>query len=291
MESKKSIYDLIPQQYYPKTELISSAMTWEKLKGFLENSTLQFPIIAKPDIGLRGASVKKITNFEELKQYHAKANFDFLLQEYIPYNHEIGLFYVRYPQEQHGRITGIVAKEFLKVIGDGVSTLEVLLLKNPRYALQLPILRKELGNQLNEILPLNVSRTLVPYGNHARGAKFLDFSNRITPELTATFDKICQQIDGFYFGRLDVMYANWADLEEGKNFSIVELNGAASEPTHIYDPKHSLFFAWKELFRHQKMMHAISNINYQNGYAFLSFKKGMEQFRLHREHSLKIFTL
>jgi hypothetical protein len=33
---------------------------------------------------------------------------------------------------------------------------------------------------------------------------------------------------------------NVEELEQGINFSIVELNGA--EPTHIYDPKHSLFF-------------------------------------------------
>jgi hypothetical protein len=46
---------------------------------------------------------------------------------------------------------------------------------------------------------------------------------------------------GFYFGRLDVMYNTVEELEQGINFSIVELNGAASEPTHIYDPKHSLF--------------------------------------------------
>jgi hypothetical protein len=35
------------------------------------------------------------------------------------------------------------------------------------------------------------------------------------------------------------------ELEQGINFSIVELNGAASEPTHIYDPKHSLFLHGK----------------------------------------------
>jgi hypothetical protein len=38
------------------------------------------------------------------------------------------------------------------------------------------------------------------------------------------------------------MYNTVEELEQGINFSIVELNGAASEPTHIYDPKHSLFF-------------------------------------------------
>jgi hypothetical protein len=52
------------------------------------------------------------------------------------------------------------------------------------------------------------------------------------------------QIPEFYYGRLDIMFTSWEDLAQGLNFSIVEVNGAGSEPTHIYDPKHSIFFAW-----------------------------------------------
>ena len=290
MESKQSIYDLIPSQYYPQTVLISENTSWENLEIKFKNSPLQFPLIAKPDIGLRGASVKKILNYIELKSYHEKANFDFLLQECIPYENEIGLFYVRYPHEKQGRITGIVAKEFLSIVGDGKSSIATLLAQNPRFAIQLPVLQKEYGSQLDAILPMGESQTLVPIGNHARGAKFLDYSDRITPELTQTFDGICRQIEGFYFGRLDIMFDNWIDLAKGQQFKIVELNGAASEPTHIYDPRHSLFFAWKELIRHQKMMFEISRLNHKKGHSFLSFKKGMEQYRLHQQHSLKIFA-
>ena len=75
---------------------------------------------------------------------------------------------------------------------------------------------------------------------------------------------------------------------KGNNFSIVELNGAASEPTHIYDPKHSLFFAWKELARHIGYMYRISAANHKRGIPYLSHKVGMEQYRLHLEQSKKI---
>ena len=54
------------------------------------------------------------------------------------------------------------------------------------------------------------------------------------------------------------MYNTLEELEQGKNFAVVELNGAASEPTHIYDPQHSIFFAWKELTRHIRYMFEIS---------------------------------
>jgi len=288
MDSKREIYDLIPQKYYPKTDFIQEAIPFDDVLQILESSKIKLPFIVKPDIGLRGSAVKKITNLDELKAYHNKANFDYLLQDLIPFENEVGIFYVRFPNEKNGRLTGIVAKEFLIVEGDGIATIEELLKVNPRYEFQLKVLQKEYGKQLLEILPNGEKRNLVPYGNHARGAKFLDYSHLISPELTKVIDEMCLQIPEFYFGRMDLMYNTWAELEQGKNFSIVELNGAASEPTHIYDPKHSLFFAWKELARHISYMFQISVANHKRGFPYLTHKVGMEQYRLHLEQSNKI---
>ena len=99
---------------------------------------------------------------------------------------------------------------------------------------------------------------------------------------------MCLQVPEFYFGRMDVMYNSWEELKQGKNFSIVELNGAGSEPTHIYDPKHSLFFAWKELARHIRYMFQISVENHKRGFPYLSHKEGMKQYRLHLKQTTKI---
>ncbi|WP_421012197.1 D-alanine--D-alanine ligase [Flavobacterium sp. PLA-1-15] len=288
MESKKEIYDLIPQQYYPKTELINESSSYEKVLDVIHESGIQFPLIAKPDIGLRGSAVKKINTSEELKYYTEKANFDYLVQDLIPYPNEIGIFYVRYPHQNEGRITGIVSKKFLIVTGNGMATIEELITENPRYELQLNVLKKEYGNKLQTIPAQGEKINLVPYGNHARGAKFLDRSDWITYELNATLNKICLQIDGFYFGRIDLMYNSLEELERGENFSIVELNGAGSEPTHIYDPKHSIFFAWKELFRHITYMFEISVENHKRGFPYLEHKIGMKEYRMHLEQSKKI---
>ncbi len=288
MDSKIEIYDLIPQKFYPETKFVKEKIPFDKVETLLETSNINFPFIVKPDIGLRGSAVKKVTNLEELKAYHNKANFDYLLQNLIPYENEVGIFYVRFPHEKHGKITGIVAKEFLIIEGDGCSTIEELLKVNPRYEFQLKALEKEYGSQLKTILVKGEKRNLVPYGNHARGAKFLDFSHLISPELTKVIDEMCLQISEFYFGRMDLMYNTWEELEQGKNFSIIELNGSASEPTHIYDPKHSLFFAWKELARHISYMYRISVENHKRGFPYLSHKVGMEQYKLHLEQSNKI---
>ncbi|HEU4495843.1 MAG TPA: D-alanine--D-alanine ligase [Flavobacterium sp.] len=279
MDSKIEIYGIIPQQYYPKTELIKEGTPFGEVLQAAEASGLDFPLVAKPDMGLRGTAVKKINTPAALKAYAEKADFDYVIQDLIPFANEVGIFYVRYPDEKEGRITGIVAKEFLMVRGDGTSTIESLVRKNPRHEMQLKALRKEYGPRLKEILPLGEILNLVPYGNHARGAKFMDMTNWITPKLTEVINEMCLQIPGFYFGRLDVMYSNFKELEKG-NFLLVELNGASSEPTHIYDPKHSLFFAWKELARHIRYMFEISLINNKKGIPFLTYKEGIRQYRL-----------
>lgn len=283
MESKKEIYDLIPDAYYPKTVLIKSGTSLEEINENIIKNKIEFPFIAKPDIGLRGTAVKKIESVEDLIKYSTKANFDFLIQEFIPYPNEIGLFYVKLPNEMNGKITGIVSKEFLIIKGNGLNTIKELLLKDPRYEFQLEVLQKEYGDQLNQILPENESLNLVPYGNHCRGTKFIDFSHYITPKLEETFTQICNQINGFYYGRMDIMFDSFEKLEEGKNFQIVEINGAISEPTHIYDPNHSLFFGWKELIRHFHYLYKISKHNNKNGATYLSFKDGVSEFKKHNQ--------
>ena len=288
MESKKAIYDLIPQQFYPITSLIKEGTSVEEIENTIKEVGMKFPLIAKPDIGLRGSGVKKIETLTDLEQYASKANFDYVIQDLIPFPHEVGIFYVRYPHQKTGKITGIVSKEFLIITGNGIATIEELIKENPRFELQLKVLKREYGDRLSTVLKAGEKMNLVPYGNHARGAKFIDGSHWVTSKLETVIDEMCVQIPGFYFGRLDVMYNTIAELEDGKNFLIVELNGAASEPTHIYDPKHSLFFAWKELSRHIKYMYEISAANNKNGVPYLAHKEGVKEYRLHIKQSDKI---
>jgi hypothetical protein len=280
MERKSDIYDIMPQAFYPKTLLIKENLAGEQIKLLIQENNFQFPLIVKPDIGGKGRGVKKVICVEDAVDYIFYAKFPMLVQSLVNYKNEVGIFYYRYPWQENGQISGIVAKEFLSVIGDGINTIESLVMQNPRYILQLQSLRKMPDINLKEVLAWNEEKIMVPFGNHARGAKFLDVSNKITPQLEKTIDTICKQIPGFYFGRLDVMYTNWEDLSIGKNLSIIELNGAGSEPTHIYDPSHSIFFAWKEIAKHLKILFKISVYNHkQKKIPYLSFKKGIKIFK------------
>jgi hypothetical protein len=82
---------------------------------------------------------------------------------------------------------------------------EELIKLNPRYELQLEVLKQEYGIKLLEVLQ-GEKLNLMPYGNHARGAKFTDASHKVTQKLENTINEMCLQIPGFFFGRMDVMY-------------------------------------------------------------------------------------
>jgi hypothetical protein len=246
---------------------------------------MMFPLIAKPDMGERGVQVKLLHTAADLETYCRMSKVDFIVQEYIDHALEAGIFYYRIPGEKKGHISGIVGKEFLSVTGDGRSTIAILLEKQDRALMQLPSLRMTLEATLDMVLPAGVHQVIVPYGNHSRGALFIDERHRINDALTNVIDAVCKQIPGFYYGRLDIKFNSWEDLNEGRHFSIIELNGAGSEPTHIYDPSHSLVYAWKEICRHWKILYRISRLNAERkGLSLMNITEGMKMLQHHTRH-------
>ena len=149
-----------------------------------------------------------------------------------------------------------------------------LLNTNPRAILQLRRLELTEPRCLNHMHSAGEIFTLyLPTGIMHGVLLFLDDSGSVNEKLVKVMDEICRQIPDFYFGRLDIRYQSRELLEEGKSFFILEVNGAGSEPTHMYDPRHSIFFAWKEIIRHWVILFKISRANHQLGYP-LSFFTG-----------------
>ncbi|MFT0716372.1 D-alanine--D-alanine ligase [Flagellimonas lutimaris] len=274
MISKMDIYNMIPPQFIPKTVFVAKNEDAAVVLERILEAGIGFPFIAKPDIGMKAFGVEKIHNKDEFQKYVHWTPSHFLVQELIPYQKEVGIFYVRKPEEAHGKITGVVSKEFLTITGDGQSSMMELIKHNPRSHLQLKVLEQKFGNQLLNVLDEGEKFILVPYGSHTRGAKFVDISHQINKDLVNTIDGICSQMKGFHYGRLDVLYNTFEELCEGKNFSIIEVNGAGGEATHIYDPQHSLFWAWREVTRHWGMLCDISIVNKKAGHTYLSFRDG-----------------
>ena len=92
MESKKEIYDLIPAQYYPATLFLKGGVAVDEALKTVATSSLKFPLIAKPDVGMRGLLVQKIDSEKELKEYMSNSKVDFLVQDFVAYENEVGLF-------------------------------------------------------------------------------------------------------------------------------------------------------------------------------------------------------
>jgi len=270
-ESKSDIFKLLDKQYLPNSIEVENCDSDTILKN-LEKQNMQFPIIAKPDIGERGDHVAKLNSEKELVDYNAKAAFKYILQEFITYEIELGILYSRLPNSSKGNVSSITLKEFLTVIGDGDSTIMELMQQNTRARFQIDRLLKEKAQLLNSIPEKNEKVLLEPIGNHCRGTRFIDNNYLINERLNSIFDAICIPIEGFYYGRFDLKVKSIEDLHLGKNIKIMELNGASSEPGHIYDStKNNIFRAYIDLFSHWRRLSDIATQNIQKGHKPVSF--------------------
>lgn len=272
-ESKSDVLDLVPDNVKPKTLRIKIPSTVDVVLKQMSAHGLTFPVIFKPDIGERGWMVRKISNEAEVLEYLKVIRIDFIVQDFVELPLEFGVFWVHFPNKQHGNVTSITMKEFLRVTGDGAHTLRDLILSNDRAKLQWDLLRVKYKHELDIVLRKGESRELVSIGNHCLGTKFLNANHLITPKLNDSFNRISRQIKGFHFGRFDLRCASFEDLENG-NVKIVELNGCGAEPAHIYHPGASFWKAVGTLFIHVHNMYRISVINHSMGVPYLSFQEG-----------------
>ncbi|MBC7891605.1 MAG: hypothetical protein H7Y12_05265, partial [Sphingobacteriaceae bacterium] len=202
------------------------------------------------DVGERGTKVEKVSTAVELAAQIRAIGAAFIVQEFVQEPLEFGVLYSRFPGEKKGWVTSVTRKGFLSVTGDGRSTIDELMQQETRARFQLDTMRARLGEGIREIIPAGETRLLEPIGNHCRGTKFIDNNHLISSTLNQVFDRIAQPIEGFHFGRFDLKVRSVEDLLAGRTIRILELNGASSEPGHIYDPRHSLREAYRDLARH-----------------------------------------
>jgi len=231
---------------------------------FLQESQLSFPVVLKPDAGQRGTGVAIIRSSRQLRSYLDRARFPVILQEYVA-GREFGIFYYRYPGESRGHVLSITEKRMPVLVGDGLRTVEELVLRDGRAICMADFYLRQNSSRLQYVPALDEQVQLVEIGAHCRGAIFLDGSHAITPTLERVMEEIAGGFDGFYFGRFDVRVPSIRDLMEGRNLKVIELNGVTSEATHIYDPKLSLFDGYRTLFRQWRIAFEIGQQNHDLG--------------------------
>jgi membrane protein DedA with SNARE-associated domain len=227
---------------------------------------IALPFVLKPDVAQRGAGFKKIESIDETRDYLARVTSTVVVQRYAPEPREAGIFYYRFPGELKGHIFGITEKHFPAVVGDGSRTLEQLVQADTRARLLAKTYLQRFPDAKTWVVARGQHVRLVEAGNHCQGSIFRDGAHLYSEELRAIIDRISQSLPGFFVGRYDVRYATDHDLRAGR-FTIVELNGAASEATNIYDPSNSLWNAYRTLYRQWELAYAIGAANRRRGHA------------------------
>ena len=265
-ESKSAILELLvraaPDRTAPFAVLENDGAAGPALAA-LEAAGLGLPVVAKPDMGCRGAGVRLIRSGDDLAAYAAAfpRGARMILQRFVDVEGEAGVFYVRPPDAPRGRILSLTLKYFPRVHGDGRSTLRQLILADPRAGRVPHLYLPRHAARLDEVVPAGEAVRLAFSGSHSKGAIFRDGTSLVTPAMQEAFDTIARRIPGFHFGRFDVRFPCIERLRRGEGFTIVELNGAGAEMTHIWDRATPLAAAWRDLMRQYRLLFAIGARN------------------------------
>lgn len=282
-EGKTEMYRQLPVHLYPRTVAVKPSDSFPEVLQQVRQKGLSYPIIVKPDVGMKGIMFRKIEREEQLRQYHERMPADYLVQEFLDTPFEVSVFYCRMPDKEKGTITAMIQKNLLEVRGDGFSTLEELIQNNPVAVPWLEKVQKEQGEHFVKVLAAGERFTLSHVANLYHGAHFIDLSNRVSERLVEVFDGI-SRTNQFYYGRYDIKCHSIEDMLEGKHFYILEFNGAGSVPNHIYTGTYTLLGAYKEILRHWKALYHISKANRAKGVEYWGLNKGYRFLQNSKRH-------
>lgn len=273
-ESKFQHLSDVDQAWKPTTIFLPAAIPLVAAIEKIRAAPLHYPFIIKPDRGEKGWGVQMIHSEEELQQWIRQNQVDAVVQEFINLPVEFGIVYYRLPDGKGYGISSVGIKQLPSVTGNGRSTLEELLqqqdisINGNRYITNLHMIPAA-GQQVN-----------IDFVAHRRlGTKFLDACDLIDTVLTEQVHRMVQNVEGFDIGRLDIKTSSIADLRSGKQCRILEINGAGSLPIHVFDPRVSFFSAYRDLYKHWKLIYRISKQNHALGTPYMPFKEFVRQLK------------
>ena len=284
-ESKINILNRIPAEVLPKTVFIAKEnQTAPYIIEAGKNAGINFPFIAKPDVGERGFLVEIIKGEAALTDYLKQINAPLIIQELVTSPIELSVLHYRMPDADKGKITSICIKRTLFVVGDGQSTIAALMQKKPRARLQLARFQENYPTILERIPAKGEEVELEPIGNHSRGTTFLNGNHLHSEKLERVFDKIAFQMEGIYYGRFDLKCESIELLEKGEGIKILEFNGVAGEPAHIYDPEYPVWKAYRDIYRHFKIIYKIGQVQHEKGIAAMNLTEMRASYRRYNDY-------
>jgi membrane protein DedA with SNARE-associated domain len=264
-ESKQHVLDLFPSSLIEPSFRRETELEADEVLRRIEEEQWHWPVILKPDEGQRGEGVKLVENADRMRTLLEDAAIPLIVQRYHPGPLEAGLFWWRRPEAEKGMLFSICDKVFPRVTGDGRSTLRDLIVANRRLRLQHRVFFRRFDERLEEVLEEGEELQLTHAGNHAQGCMFRDGEHLRTRELERWIDEACSEVPGYYYGRIDVRYADVEEFKRGVGISIIEANGLSSESTNMYDPSFPITRAWGIMRKHWVVAMEIGNENRSRG--------------------------
>jgi hypothetical protein len=257
------------------TSVVGGASAGVEARAAIGRTGLRFPLIAKPDIGWCGFGVRRIGDEVALDAYLAAypAGETLLLQEYLDFPGEAGLFYVRWPGQPRGRLLSVTVRQPPHVVGDGISTVRVLLDCDDR-------LRGRSGcyENIDRVPAVGEVATLSTVWSHRMGGLYRNAPHAITPALEKIIDTIACSMPNLHVARFDVRFESLSGLGAG-DFRIIEINGAGSEAIEFFDPEVPFFAAYRGILAKQAMVFAIAARNRSLGFAPCGWRALAAAFR------------
>lgn len=254
----------------------------ERVRAFLAEHGLAYPVVLKPDVGERGSGVAIVADEAGARRYLEAARGAVLVQEYVP-GVEFGVFYYRMPGDATGRVFAITEKRFPGVVGDGRRTLEQLILADDRAVCMAPFFLALHAARLDDVPAAGTEVALVRLGTHSRGAAFFDGEWVRTPALEAAIDQLSRGYEGFWFGRYDLRAPSVEAIKAGTGFKVIELNGSGAEATNIYDPANRLGQAHRVLRSQWAIAFEIGARNVAAGARATTLRELVGLLRSHRK--------
>ncbi|MBY0458386.1 MAG: hypothetical protein K2V38_13685, partial [Gemmataceae bacterium] len=264
-ESKADILAALDPRWVVPTVRVPPGPLPDRLAVAL-GAGVAFPVVLKPDAGERGAGVRKAADPSAVEKYLAANPGPVVVQPYHPGPFEAGVFYYRLPGETQGHVFSVTDKVFPAVVGDGRATLAELVRDHPRYRMQEAVFLARHAAVAEAVVPAGERFPLAVAGNHCQGTLFRDGGHLLTPALERALDACVRPFAGFHFGRFDLRYADPDELRAGRGFAVIELNGATSESTDLYDPSWPVWRAYRTLFRQWALAFRIGAMNRDRGH-------------------------
>lgn len=255
----------------------------QALFDFQEAQALTWPLVLKPDIGQRGEGVAVIHD-QAQAEFYLRENSELVIAQRFIAGAEFGVFYVREPGEK-SRLFSITEKRLPELLGDGVRTVESLILDDARAVALAKHYLKVNGARLSEVPEDGARIQLVELGTHCRGAIFLDGNRYKSEALRLKLDELLATYEGFYFGRFDLRVPSGEMMAQGEGIRVLELNGVSSESTDIYDPKNSILQAWRVLRAQWALAFRIGAANRAKGASVPTVSEIVSVLRGHRARS------